>query len=514
MTILLVSALALVAALPAGAQVEDDRIAAREIVFEPVDGGQIVVGDRLHAGSVVISAHDGGLAMVEETSIDDYLLGIREVPFSWPEEALAAQVVAARTYLLWTLERGRSQNGRTYGYDICATTACQVYAGVGGLDGPEGGRWIEAVERTSGEILLTDEGRALQAMYSSTSDGRTRHVEDVFGGPPDQHLRAVPSPDESSPFVTWEFVISRAQAAAIFDHARVLDGSLVDVTSNKTDDGAGPWTITVNGTEGSTTIDTWTLRSRINSAAAELYPDTFPAFRPGSTRRYPQTIMSPNFTIGSELVFVPPSDGPPRLEQRYRVRGGGWGHLVGMSQYGAEAMARSGAAYPEILDHYYSGATLAVSESAPQTIRVGLGTSIDRLDISATGPMRVLVDGEELTAGELGRWSVEVESGLAIVDPPEGLGLPPEVTAMRVHFDSRGMVQLVTVRSRTAAEARVVITLDRNVISDSDWQVREPGVIAVDVEPPRPGSVMTVEVFVRSPLGEDSIRLRIFAGSE
>ena len=508
------STLVVVVALPAGAEVDDDRIAAREIVFEPVDGSQLVVGDRLHAGAVVVSAHGGGLALVEETSIDDYLLGIREVPFSWPEEALAAQVVAARTYLLWTLERGRSQNGRTFGYDICASTACQVYAGVGGLDGPEGSRWIEAVERTPGEVLLTDEGRAVQAMYSSTSDGRTRHVEDVFGGPPDPHLRAVPSPDESSPFVSWEFVFSRSQAAAIFDHARLLDGFLVDVTANKTDDGDGPWTVTVNGTEGSTTIDTWTLRSRINSAAADLYPDVFPAFRPGSTRRYPQTIMSPNFTISSELIFVPPSEGPPRLEQQYRIRGGGWGHLVGMSQYGAEAMARAGAAYPEILDHYYSGANLAVSESPRQTIRVGLGTSIDRLDISANGPMRVLVDGEEMTAGEFGRWSVEFESGLAIVDPPEGLGLPPDVGAMRVFFDSRGVVELITVRSRTAAEARIVITVDQTVVSDSDWQVREPGVIAVDVEAPRSGSVMTVEVFVRSPLGEDSIRLRIIAGSE
>ena len=446
--------------------------------------------------------------------MDDYLLGIREVPFVWPEEALAAQVVAARTYLVWTLQRGRSENGRRHGYDICATTACQVYAGVGGLAGEEGSRWLEAVERTSGEILLTADGRAVQAMYSSTSDGRTRNVEDVFGGSPNPHLRAVPSPGESSPFVNWEFVLSRSQAVAMFEHARVLDGGLIDVTSQKTADGAGPWTVTVHGTEGATTIDTWTLRSRLNRAAAELYPDDFPAFRPASTRRYPQTILSPNYTITSELVFVPPVDGPPRLDQRFRVRGGGWGHLVGMSQFGAEAMARSGADYAEILDHYYNGARLAVSDSVPDTVRVGIGTQTESLEVAGDGPLRVVIDGEQVTAGEFGRWSIVADEGLAIIDPPEGLGLPPELDSMRIFFDDRGDFELVTVRSRTAAEVRIVVTVDRVVVSDTGWQVRDPGVIAVDVEGPRKGSAMSIAVSARSPLGEDSLRLRILAGSE
>jgi stage II sporulation protein D len=492
----------------------DERVSASRIVLEPLDGARVAVGNRVYTGTMTVTAHGGGLALVEEATIDDYLLGIREVPFSWSEEALAAQVVAARTYLAWTLDRGRSPNGRTFDYDICATTACQVYAGVGGLAGDDGQRWRDAVSRTSGELLLTD-GRPVQALYSSTSDGRTRNVEDVFpGSTPDPRLRAVESPGETSPFVAWEYVMTRPQAVAMFEHAGLVEGALIDITSRRTADGDGPWMVTVHSTGGDRTIDTWTLRTRLNRAAADLYPDVFPAFRPASTSRYPQTIMSPNYTIRSELVFIPPVDGPPRLEQRFRVRGGGWGHLVGMSQYGAEAMASRGSTYPQILAHFYGGVFPEVSDFLPHSIRVGLFTETRETTLVPDGPLRVLLDGQEVSAGELGTWTVEWEGGVAIVDPPEGLGLPPEVGAWQTFFDSRGVVELVTFRSRTAAEIRIVVTDSGTVLSDTDWVIREAGVITVDVAPAGTRPAITVEVTARSPLGEDSTRLRILGGLE
>ncbi len=501
---------------PAGAQTDllDERVSAAGIVLEPLAGARVAIGNRVYAGTMTITAHQGGLALVEEIAIDDYLLGIREVPFSWPEEALAAQVVAARTYLAWTLDRGRSASGRTFDYDICATTACQVYAGVGGLAGDDGRRWRDAVARTAGELLLTG-GRPVQALYSSTSDGRTRNVEDVFAGSnPDPRLRAVESPGETSPFVSWEFVLTRDQAVAMFDHAGLVDGALIDITSRRTEDGAGPWTVTVRSTGGEQTVDTWTLRTRLNRAAAALFPDAFPAYRPASTSRYPQTIMSPNYTIRSELVFVPPVDGPPRLDQRFRIRGGGWGHLVGMSQFGAEAMASRGSTYPEILAHYYGGVLPEVSDFLPDRIRVGLATEAREIIVVPAGPLRVVLDGEEVSAGELGTWTVQWDAGVAIVDPPEGLGLPPDVGAWQTFFDSRGVVELVTFRSRTAAEIRVVVTDSDGVVSDTGWVIRDAGVIAVDLAPAGRRVAITIAVTARSPLGEDTTRLRILGGLE
>ena len=506
----------LMLASPAWAQSNepDDRIAASQIVFEPAPGVLMEIDDRLHAGSMTVTAHSGGLALVEETTVDDYLLGIREVPFSWPSEALAAQVVAARTYLAWTLERGRASNGRTFDYDICATTACQVYSGVGGLQGQDGRRWIHAVERTSGEVLMSGDA-PVQALYSSTSDGRTRNVEDVFpGASPDPNLRAVESPGETSPFVNWEFTLTHRQATAMFSHAGLVDGALLDITTRKTADGDGPWTIVVRSSGGDAVVDTWTLRSRLNRAAADLFPDLFPVLRPESEHRYPQTIMSPNYAIESELFPARPADGPPGLETRYRVQGGGWGHLVGMSQYGAEAMASAGAGYADILAHFYGGARPTAAAVVPETIRVGLGTEHRQFEIRPNGPVRVVVDSEEVTAGELGTWTVTWEDGAAIVDPPAGLGLSPRVEGWRTFFDSAGDVELVTVRSRTAAEVRVVVREGRIVVADSGWEVRDAGVIATDLDMVRSAVVVTVEVSVRSPLGEDSAVLRILGGAE
>lgn len=472
------------------------------------------VGERTHAGSMTVMAHAGGMALVEETTVDNYLLGIREVPFSWPAEALAAQVVAARTYLAWTLRRGRTSNGRTFDYDICATTACQVYAGVGGLDGADGQRWIDAVRRTSGEVLMSG-GVPVQALYSSTSDGRTRNVEDVYpGASPDPHLRAVDSPGETSPFVSWEFTITDRQATAMLTHAELVDGVLLDVSTRRTADGEGPWTVVVVSTGGERTIDTWTLRTRLNRAAAELFPDEFPALRPDSDRRYPQTIMSPNYEIESELFLARPAEGPPGLERRFRVAGGGWGHLVGMSQYGAEAMAGAGAQYADIVAHFYGGVRPTATEAVPQTIRVGLGTEHQELEIRPDGPLRVVVDGEEVTAGELGPWALTWENGVALLDPPEGLGLAPRLDGWRTFFDSAGDVELVTIRSRTAAEVRIIIREGSVVVADGGWEVRDAGVIAIELDGVRPASAITVEVAVRSPLGEDSARLRILGGAE
>ena len=148
--------------------------------------------------------------MTETLSPESYLLGIREVPSSWPEEALKTQAVAARTYLAFTLSAGRTSSGERFSYDICATTACQVYRGHAEL-GTEGGlRWSEAVTATAGEILLYN-GRPAQALYSSTAGPRTRESEDIFPGLDVPYLGAVDSPGEDSPFVDWRFEVAETR---------------------------------------------------------------------------------------------------------------------------------------------------------------------------------------------------------------------------------------------------------------------------------------------------------------
>jgi SpoIID/LytB domain protein len=96
------------------------------------------------------------------------MLGIYEVPDSWPMEALKAQAVAARSYALAYTNNGASS--------ICTTQSCQVYKG-----GNKGGNWEQAVKQTEGEVIAHG-GQVAKAWFSSTDGGYTHTSAEVFGG--------------------------------------------------------------------------------------------------------------------------------------------------------------------------------------------------------------------------------------------------------------------------------------------------------------------------------------------
>jgi len=97
--------------------------------------------------------------------LETYLLGIYEVPESWPIEALKAQVIAARSYALSYTNNGANE--------ICTTQACQVYKG-----GNKGGKWEQAVKATEGEVI-TQGGQVVTAWFASTAGGYTYSSSDV-----------------------------------------------------------------------------------------------------------------------------------------------------------------------------------------------------------------------------------------------------------------------------------------------------------------------------------------------
>lgn len=504
------------AAAPATAEEAGE---AGVVLLVPAGETTLTLAERRYPGSLRIGGHADGLAVVEEATLDDYLLGIREVPFSWPQEALRAQVIAARTYLAWTLSAGRSQNGRRYGYDICATEACQVYAGIGAvLAGGDGERWRAAVASTAGQILVAG-GRPAQALYSSTSGGRTRSVEDVFAGAdPVPYLRAVPSPGERSPFVSWSFAVDEEQMSALLAEAGLASGALRSVTTVVRPDGAGPWQVVVESEGGTTSIDTWRLRTLLNRAAAAVAPDRFPVLRPdGSLRRYPQTVLSPSFVIRPELELVSGLGGPPSFVRVFRIAGRGWGHLVGMSQFGAEAMARAGAGAAQILAHYYSGLVPTPAASLlPELVEVGLLVGAAEVEIRPDGPITVVVDGEPVAEEVLGTWRFEADGDRVRVLPPAGVGEPPRLVGWRPA--AGGAPEVVAVTLTAPAEVRARAYSDRILLFDSGWQLRDAGVIAWDWAAigggAAPNRRLLVVAEARSPQGEDVSSLLLVPGLE
>ncbi len=408
------------------------------------------MGEDRYAGPLRLVASEDGVVMTETLSAESYLLGIREVPSSWPEEALKTQAVAARTYLAFTLSAGRTDSGDRFGYDICATTACQVYRGHAEL-GTEGGqRWAQAVAATAGEVLLFN-GRPAQALYSSTAGPRTRESEDIFPGLDVPYLGAVDSPGEDSPFVNWRFEVAESDMVALLDLADLLHGPLSSVTVTETADGAGPWQVTVSSGGLQEQMGSYQFRSAINRAASN-FPDLFPAERPDG-ERYPQTVLSGTYDITTAPTVV--DRGHYReLGRSFVFSGEGWGHQVGMSQFGAKAMADAGASYPEILAHYYGG-LLPVPGAAwlPETITVGLALEVTDLEVLTGDGIAVTIDGQEVGRGAAA-WEFSSVSGEVQTSVPTGVGQPPTIENLRLVYGVNGY----RLRFTTTAPGGVTIT--------------------------------------------------------
>ncbi len=492
---------------PVAAQEEETVGLYESILLTPSEGTVLSWNGRRYAGRLEVRSAADGLVVVERVEPENYLLGIQEVPFSWHEEALKTQVVAARTYLAWTLSRGRVGSGKTYGFDICATPACQVYGGLDQVEGSGGERWAAAVAATKNEVLLAN-GAPAQALYSSTTGGRTRDVRDVFGGNGLPYLSAVESPDEPSPFVEWSFEIPRSVLEGVLRTAERISGRLLEVTVRTTADGEGPWTVEIVADGESLSLTTWEFRGVMNRYGPQVAPELLPAERPDG-RRYPQTVLSPTYTVAREWRY--PDDfrsGFIVVEEVYRFSGNGWGHLVGMSQYGALAMAEAGSTYDEILAHYYGGLRPEPAGSTlGNEIVVGLGWGETEVVVAADGPVSVVADGDPVASDTLGTWRFSALADDVAVHPPDGFGLPPALRDLEpVVASPLGSSVVVTGTLAAAAEVRLVVFDGPGIVGETPWTVREAGGFAlvwngtIDGELAGPGRYRSL-IEARSPEG-------------
>lgn len=186
------------------------RLVARSsapVVFKPGPSRLQLVYDtgavRYYRGAIEVRrSPSGSLYAIGSLSLEQYLYGVvpREMPASWPWEALMAQAVAARSYAVRVRNAARARGSA---YDICATARCQVFGGSASRAGP--GERVIPLEhpRTSVAVRATDRrvltagGKVILAQYSSSSGGYT-----APGGA--SYLKAVPDPaDAVSPHHTW-----------------------------------------------------------------------------------------------------------------------------------------------------------------------------------------------------------------------------------------------------------------------------------------------------------------------
>ena len=388
---------------------------------------RFVVDDRRYAGPMVFTRLADGITVSERASIEQYLEGIAEMPFSWEAEALAAQAVAARTYLARTLLGGRRGDAAVHAYDICATSRCQVYRGTQYVDGDGGERWRRAVTTTRDELVLYRD-RPIEAVYTSMVGTRSRANQDVWPSDPVPYLQPVDSPERGrAPFAEWTIEVTSAQFVEIL-RADGLDvgGALVGIAVDDPPEGSGRTSLTIVTEEGTDSILAPAMKGSFNRHGDVLYPGALPAST-AEGRRLPEPL--PSYTYDIEHLAAPTrsidrflADGDRQGADVVRIVGEGWGHGVGMSQWGAQIMATEGATHEEILAHYYTGTTVTVApDLVPDSVVVGLETGAAGVIVDVEGTATLLVNGIPFTSVAAGTWEVRAVSGTLAIVPGDGV---------------------------------------------------------------------------------------------
>ncbi|MFA9445020.1 SpoIID/LytB domain-containing protein [Egicoccus sp. AB-alg6-2] len=409
-------AVLLVPSAPAAAAETVSGVLRAEAAGGVIEITDDVRGPRRFLDTLEMRAGSSGTLLVNELGLDDYVAGVAEMPPRWHLEALKAQAVAARTYAWYSIRLGTFTH-----YDICATVACQVFRGADVELDDLGARWRQAVDATAGEVLVDEEGRPILARYFSTSGGQTYANEFVFPNEgPRPYLVGTDDPlDAVSPYHRWTVRFTRAQfddiigrgdtlgrAAPVADVRR--EGSLHDPFGD----------ITVVGEDGTeVTIGVRPFREFVSRIAAERYPDQFPGIRGDGLRRLPETLPSSRFEVVVDAEAV-------------TFEGRGWGHGVGMSQYGARGRAEDGQDYRQILAAYYDGREPTVTDDLPSRVRVGLNVD-DRFTLRPTRSMRLVAGDIVVAEAALGTWTVAREGDGWSVSPPDGHDRDLEVSATR-----------------------------------------------------------------------------------
>lgn len=266
------------------------------------------------------------LIAMNEVTLEEYLYGVvpNEMSPSWPTEALKAQAVAARTFVLHDLKKHASE-----GYDVCATTHCQVYRGQKSEDARTNG----AVTATAGEYL-THNGKAIVSLFHASGGGHTENSENVWGQK-EPYLRGVPDYDHHSPSHKWEVKMTLGKLSAVLGNRGKSIGKIRAINLSKLKNPP-----VYEGDRG--------ISGRVRTMAIEGEKGSL--LLSGTEARTLLGLKSTLFDF-DKRIFSGSADEP------IVIRGFGFGHGLGMSQWGAKAMAEKGGnkngLYKKILEHYY-----------------------------------------------------------------------------------------------------------------------------------------------------------------
>lgn len=336
-----------------------DRLtSAQPLRLRPLtEEGSIMLLGNEYGGAIQLFPGDKKIDIINEVGLEDYILGVlygESIP-SWNIEAHKAQAVASRTYALYHLRRHKT-------YDFCDQTHCQRYRGRSRNTG-----FINAVASTRGEVMLY-RGKVINAFYHASSGGRTENNDDVWGGEPLPYLRSVEDYDNTCDKYGWQMP------------------GLISVREFLNRLGLSQWEsceIRPIRSEKSQTITAYSFRRYAGLQTEKLTRETIrwklgllsPRFQirripgdqiqqalsnlSGGTVRIVGSVpegetihltLQVNVDITGEVIENPVT---LNANEALLISGRGFGHGVGLSQWGSQGLAQMGKGYQDILHHYY-----------------------------------------------------------------------------------------------------------------------------------------------------------------
>lgn len=337
----------------------------------------VLVNGKKYRGALTVLMKSGNkqLDVVNSLPLEQYLYGVvaKEVMPLWPDEAIKAQAVAARSFALYEINHAQYGN-----YDLKATEMGQVYGGTE-AENPNTNKLVNA---TNGVAALYH-GEPIEAFFHSSGGGYTESASAVWGKDI-PYLQAVPDYDQDSPRYKWSKTFTKVQLTRLLSQGGYELGELQGIRLSARTPAPMKWTpdrgvsgrvrrLTFIGSKKSVTLPGTKVRSLL-SLDSTLFDVEIGLKRPTEldvpiTNSYGYQIGKKTIPINDGGGESGASVGDLRLftnvkDEKAVFTGNGWGHGVGLSQWGARGMALSKAAkgkknyYRTILSHYYKGITV------------------------------------------------------------------------------------------------------------------------------------------------------------
>ncbi|MBO5364297.1 MAG: SpoIID/LytB domain-containing protein [Clostridia bacterium] len=328
-----------------------------------------------YRGGIHCIKAESAMTVVNVVFLDHYLYGVisREMSPSWPVEALKAQAVCARNYAAQSLNKHQSQ-----GFDLCSGVDCQAYSGTKA----EALGSYAPVDETTRQVLTYD-GKLAQLFYSSSMGATTEDVKNVWGNSLPYLISVDNSYEdtENIPNGVWEGYLSCEEATTIMRNKGYDVGDVTDIKVLEYSANQRVVKMEVVGTKGSKVFEREACRTIFNTVTKSQAFTVTGDKGSGAPASVQVTDGTDTVKLIADQLVLLTGEGRETLtgtlcvfdgeetksyggsasgskNKGFQFSGTGWGHSVGMSQYGAKGMAEAGYTYQEILAHYFVGTNL------------------------------------------------------------------------------------------------------------------------------------------------------------